>query len=422
MALNINWRFADPQNINVPQSNILPAFNKNIKEFAEIKKAFEKKADDKEMMRMMTEDAESELASLIERQNKFKLQYDPLLNSMTYTEKADYENKLNELDVQINSAMKKVDDARMSANQFKTTGTTDFFRWKKDKEYDLEKTAMNQAMLDEQIKAEKLSQLAAEKKDNLDKLSTEIKLKEKELRRSTSQKERDQITDELNILMENYNKLYGEEFYKITGNVPGETPSKTAVVTPTATVVTGNDGRQPVKIINGWINDLKWEEDLDNSKAVKDIQDEIDKYDVRSDEYKELNDALISKIKALNEAKKEELAAAKAAALAAAKAAAKAAEKIKENLATLRSRFNAAELLDFYTDKNKKNDPYRDIAKAYLIEVLAKAEPDLLDNPRTAIVAARRIYGKTADMNNFIDNKINAINKAAPKQYQMKVK
>mgnify|MGYP000941337134 CR=1 FL=1 len=149
MALNINWRFAGPQNINVPQSNFLQSLDKNIQNALGIKKEFDKKRDDNEMIRLMTEEAENKLTNLINEKDELTTQYNLLSADEQLAQKTYYENKLKELDIQIESARKEVTDAKMNANQFKTTGTTDFFRWKKDKEYASDVAAINRDMLNE---------------------------------------------------------------------------------------------------------------------------------------------------------------------------------------------------------------------------------------------------------------------------------
>ena len=162
MALNIEWRFAGPQDIKVPQSNFLNSLDKNIQNALGIKKEFDKKRADNEMIRLMTEESENKLAALINEKDELTTQYNLLSYEEQLAQKTNFENKLNELDIQINAARKEVTDAKMNANQFKTTGTTDFFRWKKDKEYASDVAAINRAMLDEQTKNEKLSNLEME--------------------------------------------------------------------------------------------------------------------------------------------------------------------------------------------------------------------------------------------------------------------
>lgn len=366
MALNINWRFAGPQNINVPQSNFLNSLDKNIQNALGIKKEFDKKRDDNEMIRLMTEEAENKLADLINEKDELTTQYNLLTADEQLAQKTNYENKLNELDIQIAAARKEVTDAKMNANQFKTTGTTDFFRWKKDKEYASDVAAINREMLEEQTKNEKLSDL-----------EYEIKSKIAEFNRSNNKDEKIKLNDDFKLLNERYKKLGGENVYMLNY---------------------GADIKA-VGYINDEINKLTWKEDLINSVDVKEIQAEINKYS-DSDDKNKLTQALNNKIDELNKAKTDKDEGANAADKA-----------TKDNLQTLYSNKNAKELLTFYNNSKNKNT-HKALAKKYLINILREIKPGLSALDNTRALAAKIKYNDEA-MNDFIKANADAINEVA---------
>lgn len=362
MALNINWRFAGPQNINVPQSNFLNSLDKNIQNALGIKKEFDKKRDDNEMIRLMTEDAEKKLADAI---------------------------KTNDIE-KIKAAEKELADARMSANQFKTTGTTDFFRWKKDKEYASDVAAINREMLNEQIKQEKLSDL-----------SEQIKRKQFELDNSNNKDEKKKLANDLKLLKEQYNKLAGQTVYAIDDSTTlfGAKPKVGAAPN-------GGDIKD-VDYINKEIESLTWQENLAESDAVKQIQDEINNYSDSIAEDK-LNQDLTFKIKKLNDDKAAEVEAERKAKEAKAEAARKAREKIENDLLAMRNDGEAKNLLTYANNPNN-NKEFRDQAEKYLIEVLNKIPTGLSETNKTRARAAKSMFPNDKAMHDFIDKRIDAI-------------
>lgn len=390
MALDIDWRFAGPQYINVPQSNFLNSLDKNIQKALEIKKEFDKKRDDNEMIRLMTEESENKLAALINEKDELTTQYNLLTADEQLAQKTNYENKLNELDIQINAARKEVTDAKMNANQFKTTGTTDFFRWKKDKEYASDVAAMNREMLNEQNKQEKLSGL-----------EYDIKSKEAEFDRSNDKDEKRRLTDEINSLRERYNKIYGENYYPVfvvTGNKD----------TPKDDVPPTDDDIKSVDYLKNEINKLTWQKNLANSDAVKKIQVEIDKY-TESKDKDELNQLLENKIVELNKAKADEEANAK-------KSASEAKDAAKNKLDDLILNKNLNEISKFYYDP--KNKYYIDLlgnAYNYLLDFLRGVKLGAANRGIDRHKALLAIYGPNGSnsmtaLATFIEKNTNAIN------------
>lgn len=398
MALNINWRFAGPQDIKVPQSNVLQSFDKNIQKGLEIKKEFDKKRDDDAMIRLMTEEAENKLTKLNNEKDELITQYNLLSLDEQSAQKTNFENKLNELDAQINLAEKEVLDARMSANQFKTTGTTDFFRWKKDKEYAAETAAVNRDAINAQIKAETLSNL-----------NWEIKAKEAELKRSNDTDTTNRLNDELNLLKEQYNKEYGQTYYKINAVEAGKQEGAEAGKQE----VTGNK-KSPESII-ALTDKLTWQENLANSADVKEIQDEIDKY-TQSTDRSNLQDKLDLKIKELNDAKAKELADEEAANKNKTAAAIKAKADAKKDLETLYKNEKAPELLGIINDAKYKYTDLQGKAKEYLINVLGKTQTGKLVTDNTPSQAAYTKYNGNDAMQSFIKDNIKAINAVQAKK------
>lgn len=385
MALNIDWRFAGPQNINVPQSNFLNSLDKNIQNALGIKKEFDKKRDDNEMIRLMTEEAENKLTNLINEKDELTTQYNLLTADKQLAQKTYYENKLKDLDKQINLARKEVTDAKMSANQFKTTGTTDFFRWKNDKEYASDVAAMNRDMLNEQNKQEQLSNL-----------EYDIKSKQAEFIRSNGKDEKRRLTDEINHLKERANKIAGQTVYLIDGATPNGDDIK---------------GADYLKIE---IDSLTWQENLANSDAVKKIQDEINNYS-NSDAKDTLNQALTSKIKKLNDDKAAEVEAARKAKAAEAEAVRKAKEAAKSDLKTWYNEKDPKKLLTYHNDEKNNDKELKGIAKKYLIDFLRQTNtPGLTVLNNTKAKAAKQKYKDDLAMIDFIDAnaaEINAANK-----------
>ena len=387
MALNIDWRFAGPQDIKVPQSNFLNSLDKNIQKGLEIKKEFDKKRDDNEMIRLMTEESENKLAALINEKDELTTQYNLLTAEEQLAQKANYENKLNELDIQINAARKEVTDAKMNANQFKTTGTTDFFRWKKDKEYASDVAAINRDMLNEQIKQEKLSDL-----------SEQIKRKKFELDNSNNKDDKKKFEFELNQLKEQYNKSSGQTVYAIADSTPkvGATPN--------------GDDIKDVDYINKEIESLTWKENLDESDAVNKIQTEINKHP-DSDDKNKLNQALNSKIKKLNDDKAAEDEAARKAKGAKADADRKAREDAKSDLETWYSEKDPKKLLTYHNAAKNKDKELKGIAKKYLIDFLRQTnKPGLSMLNNTTAKAAKQKYKNDLAMITFIDANAAEIN------------
>lgn len=397
MALNINWRFAGPQNINVPQSNFLNSLDKNIQNALGIKKEFDKKRDDNEMIRLMTEESENKLTNLINEKDELTTQYNLLTADEQLAQKTNYENKLNELDIQIAAARKEVTDARMNANQFKTTGTTDFFRWKKDKEYASDVANINRDILDKQTKESQLSDL-----------SYEIKAKEQEYIRSNNKDEKRRLTDEINALRERYNKIYGENYYPVfvgTGNNKD---------TPKDNVPPNDDDIKSVEFLKNEIDSLNWEENLNDSDSVKNIQTEINKYpnDIAKDN---LNQALTFKIKKLNDDKAAEDEAKRKAKAAKAAAVRKAKESAAKDLETWYKEKDPKKLLTYYNDSKNDDKELKGIAKKYLIDFLGQTNtPGLNVLNNTKARAAKQKYKDDLAMQAFIDAnaaEINAIQK-----------
>lgn len=390
MALNINWRFAGPQNINVPQSNFLNSLDKNIQNALGIKKEFDKKRDDNEMIRLMTEEAENKLTNLINEKDELTTQYNLLTADEQLAQKTYYENKLKELDIQIESARKEVTDAKMNANQFKTTGTTDFFRWKKDKEYASDVAAVNRDILNEQNKQEKLSNL-----------EYDIKSKQAEFDRSNDKDEQRRLTDEINHLKEQYNKISGENVYEIKVPPKNNVPSKNNVP-PNADDIKGVD------YLKNEISKLTWQENLANSDAVKQIQDEIDKYNASKDK-DALNQALENKIVELNKAEAEKEDKAKKGAIDAKNAA-------KKKLDDLIVNQNLNEISKFYYDTENKN--YKDLldnAYNYLLNFLRGKKLGAASRGIDRHKALLAIYGPNGSnsipaLATFIERNVNAIN------------
>ena len=431
MALNIEWRFAGPQDIKVPQSNFLNSLDKNIQNALGIKKEFDKKRADNEMIRLMTEESENKYAELYEQERELIKKIESLPEDEYLAHKTYYDNELKKLDEQINAARKEVTDAKMNANQFKTTGTTDFFRWKKDKEYASDVAAINRAMLDEQIKEEKLSNLYYE-----------IKAKEQEYDRSADTDKKIELTDEINLLRERYNKISGENHYpvfvgtqknKVKQNVDGgiKTPdwiktainelkweenlkdsdavNKIQVEINNQNYNAGNNLSQElnnkindlnVEHIKNEINELEWQENLKDSDAVKAIQAFIGKHIIPNSQT-ELNTALNNKIAEVNKAKAAEVAARVAADKA-----------TKDNLQTLYSGKKAIELLTFFNNSKNKNT-HKALAKKYLIDILRETKPGLSPLDNTRALAAKLKYNDEA-MNSFIKANADAINAVQP--------
>lgn len=377
MALNIDWRFAGPQDINVPQSNFLNSLDKNIQKGLEIKKEFDKKRYDNEMIRLMTEDAEKKLADAI---------------------------KTNDIE-KIKVAEKELADAKMSANQFKTTGTTDFFRWKKDKEYASDVAAINREMLNEQNKQEQLSNL-----------EYDIKSKQAEFDRSNNKDEKRRLTDEINHLKERANKIAGEKVYDIINNTPtaGKTPAVNT--TPTVDVPQNTDDIKSVDYLNNEISKLTWQENLANTDAVKQIQDEIDKYSA-SNEKDKLQQALNSKIVELNKAKAAADEAKRKAKEAKAEAARKAKEGAAKDLETWYKEKDPKKLLTYYNDAKNDDKELKGIAKKYLIDFLSQTNtPGLNVLNNTTARAAKQKYKDDLAMKDFIDANAAEINAAQQKK------
>lgn len=443
MALNINWRFAGPQNINVPQSNFLNSLDKNIQNALGIKKEFEKKRDDNEMIRLMTEDAENKLKDLYKQESELIKEIESLSEDEYIANKTHYDDALKKIDEQINSAEKEVTDARMSANQFKTTGTTDFFRWKKDKEYASEVANINRDILDQQTKESKLSDL-----------EYEIKSKENEYNRSADTDKQIELTDEINLLRKRYNKISGENRYPVFVGTQKNNGKPNVDGTPKSDDTPKDSGGiQTPKWITTAINKLAWEENLKDSEAVKAIQGEINKQNFNagtelsqelnnkinelnvehikneintlewqenlkdSDTVKaiqafigkhiipnsqtELNTALNDKIKNLNAAKVKN-----------AKGAAKSKEDTKDDLATMSKENNVTELLKYYNNAKNKDEELKALAKTYLINILRETnKPGLHLNNNTKSKAALIKYKDDAAMKTFINDNAGAINK-----------
>ena len=226
----------------------------------------------------MTEESENKYAELYEQERELIKKIESLPEDEYLANKTYYDNELKKLDEQINAARKEVTDAKMNANQFKTTGTTDFFRWKKDKEYASDVAAINRAMLDEQTKNEKLSNL-----------EMEIKAKELELKRTNDKNTEIRIRDELKLLKEQYNDTYGKQFYQIDDTPKGgEKP-----LTPED----GDTQKQTQESIEKAIAGLKFEENLDNSADVEQIRtyigklaDSAEKFDLGYELYNKIED------------------------------------------------------------------------------------------------------------------------------------
>lgn len=446
MALNINWRFAGPQNINVPQSNFLQSLDKNIQNALGIKKEFEKKRDDNEMIRLMTEESENKLTNLINEKDELTTQYNSLSPDEQFAQKTNYENKLKELDIQIESARKEAVDAKMNANQFKTTGTTDFFRWKKDKEYASDVAAMNRDMLNEQNKQEDLSNLY-----------WDIQRKQSELEKAKKTYDIDkenEIIDELNILYGRYNETAGKEFYKPLEKKQKKTSEGKDDGKGQNNPPEGKDDPRRVESIEKSIENLKWEQDLDNCKTVDDLRTEIGQYNYN--EGKKLAETLADKLEKLKEEKVEELInnlklgkdfedkvenikaeigkiknntnlqgslndmlTAKIEELKIAKAkkdkdAAEAKQTEEDKLKTMRNKGKAQELLD-YSLEEKNLEDHRNSAEKYLIEVLGNTPYDKKDPRRdTPLQAAYTKYKDNVPMRRFIKNNTVAINAIQP--------
>lgn len=388
MALNINWRFAGPQNINVPQSNFLQSLDKNIQNALGIKKEFDKKRADNEMSRLMTEDAENKLAALINEKDELTTQYNLLTADEQLAQKTYYENKLKELDIQIESARKEVADARMSANQFKTTGTTDFFRWKKDKEYAADVAAVNREMLNEQIKQERLSDI-----------SGQIKEKRVEFDNSNDKDEKIRIDNVLKLLNEEYNRLY-DITTKKEGEGNGDAPPS-GNATPKVIDIKSED------YIQKEIDKLIWDNNLAGSDAVAAIQGEIDKY-TDSKARDKLNQALKNKIDSLEAEKAAEDAAAKKAEEDKDEAARKARKDAEDNLNELYSDVDAEGLRKFI-NKTHYTD-LKNLATKYLIGILRQTKPGCSVLNNTRVKAAKRKFDDNDAMKRFIDDNAKAIN------------
>lgn len=418
MALNINWRFAGPQDIKVPQSNFLNSLDKNIQKGLEIKKEFDKKRYDNEMIRLMTEDAEKKLEDAI---------------------------KTNDIE-KIKAAEKELADARMSANQFKTTGTTDFFRWKKDKEYASEVANINRDILDQQTKEEKLSNLY-----------WDIRRKEAELetaRKTYDIDKENEIIDELNILYGRYNEASGKEFYKPLEKKQKKTPEGEGGDNGQNNIPKGKGAPRRVESIEKSIEDLKWEENLDSSGTVNDLRTEIGEY--KFNEGKKLAEKLDDKLEevklehvntlindlTLPESSNSEKFDTIRAEIAKLKVennrnnsntklndknkkleaeqkrkknkSAEDREVEEKNLKSMRNKGEAQNLLNYYHEEKNLED-HRNSAKKYLIQVLGDTPYDK-DDPRrdTPAQAAYTKYKDNDVMRRFIKDNKDAINAIQP--------